>query len=50
MREMKEIFKKYKIKYIIMSAYHSETNNMIKKGHKSIINALLKLSVTEKGN
>ena len=37
-----ELVAKYKIKQIIISAYHFQINKMIKQKHKSIINILLK--------
>ena len=48
--EVTKILKKYKVKYIIVSAYYSKVNSIIKRGHRPIINALAKLLAAEKGN
>ena len=46
--ENKELIKmlaeKYKIKKIIVSTYHSQVNDMMKRRHTAIINALFKMS------
>ena len=34
---------KYKIKRIVVSAYHSQANDMIEREHTSIVDALSKL-------
>jgi hypothetical protein len=38
------------MKYVTVSAYYSEANGMVKRGHRPIIDALAKLSVVGKGN
>ena len=46
LKNKKQIVKltiKFKIKKIVMSKYHFQTNEMIEKYHKSIVNALIKI-------
>ncbi len=38
-----ELAKIYRIKHVITSTYHPQGNGLVKRGHKSIINALSKL-------
>jgi hypothetical protein len=50
MREVTKILEKYKVKYIIISAYYLEVNGMVKRGYRPIIDALAKLLVVRKDN
>lgn len=38
------LWKKYKIKYIMISVYHLKANNLIEVSHKLIVQALQKLT------
>ena len=40
-----ELAERYGIKKVVVSAYHPQANGMIERGHRPIINALLKMSV-----
>ena len=39
-----ELTKRYKVKEVVVSAYHPKTNRMIERGHKPIVDALSKMS------
>jgi hypothetical protein len=45
-----KILEKYKVKYIIISAYYPKVNGMVKRGYRPIINVLAKLLVVGKDN
>ena len=47
---VKKLLKKYKIKYIIVSAYHPEANGMVERGYTPIKDILSKLSNKKNGN
>ena len=38
-----ELTKRYGVKRVVVLAYHSQTNGMIERGHKLIIDALSKM-------
>ncbi len=40
---LEKLVKRYRIKKMITSNYHSQNNEMIKKNHKSLFNALFKM-------
>ena len=44
------LFKKYDNKRVVISAYHFQTNDMMKKKHKFLINALSKISADNREN
>lgn len=39
-----KLAQKYKVKKVVVTAYHLQTNEMIKRGHKPIVNAFSKMS------
>lgn len=45
---VEELMIKYKIKKVIVFAYHSQANEMMKKDHKLLTDVLLKMSNEEK--
>lgn len=45
-----ELAERYKIKKIVVSAYYSQANEMIERGHKLIVNTFLKMSAKESTN
>jgi hypothetical protein len=42
-----ELVKRYRIKKMITSDYHSQVNEMIERDHKSLFDALFKMSDEE---
>ena len=42
-KQIEKLTIKFKIKKNIMSKYYFQTNDMIEKNHKSIVNALIKI-------
>ena len=40
------LIKRYKIQRVVMSIYHSQTNDMMKRRHMTIVNALAKMIIT----
>jgi hypothetical protein len=40
---LEKLVKRYRIKTMIMSNYHLQINEMIKKDHKSLFDALIKI-------
>lgn len=45
-----ELAKKYRVKRVVVSAYDAQANEMMKRDHKLIVNALLKMSTGESIN
>jgi len=41
------LIKKYKIKRVMMSTYHSQMNDLVKKDHTAVVNVLIKMTVDE---
>jgi len=41
------LVEKYKIKRMMMSTYHSQTNDLVKRDHTAVVNALTKMTVDE---
>ncbi len=41
------LIEKYKIKRMMMSTYHSQTNDLVKRDHTAIVNVLIKMTVDE---
>ncbi len=39
-----ELARRYKVKRVVVSAYHPQANGMIQRGHKPIVDALAKMS------
>lgn len=39
-----ELAERYGVKRVVVSAYHPQTNGMIERGHKPIVDALSKIS------
>lgn len=46
---VEELMTKYKIKKVIVSAYHPQANGMVERGHKPLSDALSKMSDEGKG-
>jgi hypothetical protein len=44
---VKVLIKKYKIKRVMMSTYHSQTNDLVKRDHTAVVNVLIKMTVDE---
>ncbi len=41
------LVEKYKIKRMMMSTYHSQTNDLVKRDYTAVVNALTKMTVDE---
>ncbi len=41
------LIEKYKIKRMMMSTYHSQMNDLMKKDHTAVVNVLIKITVDE---
>ncbi len=41
------LIEKYKIKWVIMSTYHLQMNDFVKKNHTAVVNVLIKMTVDE---
>jgi len=41
------LIKKYKIKRVMMSTYHSQINDLVKRNHTAVVNVLIKMTVDE---
>ena len=41
------LIEKYKIKRMMMSTYHSQMNDLVKKNHTAVVNVLIKMTVDE---
>jgi len=39
------LIEKYKIKQMMMSTYHSQTNDLVKRDHTAVVNVLIKMTV-----
>jgi len=46
-RIVKVLIEKYKIKRVVMSMYHSQINNLVKRDYTAVVNALIKMIVDE---
>lgn len=42
-----ELVKRYKVKKLVVSIYHPQTNGMIERGHKLIVDTLSKMLARE---
>jgi len=45
-----EFIKRYRVRRIRVSTYHPQTNGMVKRGHKPVINTLSKITDEDLGN
>jgi len=41
------LIEKYKIKRVMMSTYHSQMNDLVKRDHTAVVNVLIKMTVDE---
>jgi len=41
------LIEKYKIKRVMMSTYHSQMNDLMKRDHTAVVNVLIKMTVDE---
>ena len=40
---MKELIKRYRIKNVLITSYHSQANGLVESGHQPVLDALFKL-------